>query len=365
MHVPFNDLGRQQQQLHDPITEAFECFLASGWYIMGAEHDAFEQEFAAYCVRRHAIGVASGTDALELALRCVGVVPGDEVVTVANAGGYTTTACLVLGAVPVYVDVTRESLTMSPDSLAEAITEQTKAVVATHLYGKRADLPALAGVLAGKDIPLIEDCAQAHGVRQAGDGPVVNGDLATYSFYPTKNLGALGDGGAVVTDNESYAQKLRQLRQYGWTSKYKAEVAGGRNSRLDELQAAILRVKLPHLDAWNDRRCAIAARYVAAAEGTPLEMVHTPGPDYVAHLCVGRHPDRDAFRQRMTAAGIGTAIHYPILDHQQPALAGVPWRAVDLTESERARDEIVTLPCFPELIDDEVEGVCAAIQSCG
>jgi dTDP-4-amino-4,6-dideoxygalactose transaminase len=284
------------------------------------------------------------------------------VVTAANAGGYASLAALAIGAVPVLADIRAADLTLDPQAALALVGPRTKAVVATHLYGQLAELAGLAAGLGGAGIALIEDCAQAHGAQRDGRGAGGFGLAATFSFYPSKNLGATGDGGAIVCDDDELAQRLRALRQYGWEERYRAVTPGGRNSRLDELQAAVLRVKLPRLAAWNEARRNIVARYRHAAEGTPLRLVHRPGPDYVAHLCVARHPERDAFRRRLAELGIASAIHYPFADHQQPAIAARALRPRPLPVSEAAVSEILTLPCFPEMSAEEVEAVAAAIR---
>ena len=361
MRVPLNDTKRQYLAMADEIDAAMRATMASGWYVMGDQHSQFETEFAAYCRCRFAVAVANGTDALEIALRVVGCGAGDEVITVANAGGYTTSACVLVGATPVYVDVDT-SLTMSPDSAAEALSERTKAIVVTHLYGKMADVAGVWQVVAGRDVAVIEDCAQAHGAMFENCRAGSLGDLGTFSFYPTKNLGTMGDGGAIVTQRPEYAERARMLRQYGWAEKYRAVLPEGRNSRLDELHAAILRKKLPHLDAWNQRRRDIVARYGDAAAGSKLQFVHQPASDYVAHLCIARYPDRDRLQKRLDERGIGTGVHYPIPDHRQESMRGRSWRAVDLPITERAVHEILTFPCFAEMTDGEVDYVCDAIR---
>jgi dTDP-4-amino-4,6-dideoxygalactose transaminase len=362
MRVPLNDLRRQSLEHAEELEAAIRRVLDSGWYILGREHDAFERDFAAYCQCREAVAVGNGTDALEIALRGLGCGPGDEVITAANAGGYTTAACLLVGATPVYADVDPHRLTLSPDSVASALRPRTKAVVVTHLYGMLGDVPGVRAAIAGQRVWIVEDCAQAHGGVRDGKRAGSLGDVATFSFYPTKNLGAIGDGGAIVTDDTELAQRLRQLRQYGWSSKYRSTLAGGRNSRLDEMQAAILRVKLPYLDGWNERRRQIAARYGEAVSGTSATLVHTPAGDYVAHLCVLRHPERDRLLRVLEEHGVGAAIHYPLLDTQQPSMANAAWRAVVLRHSEAAQREIVTLPCFAEMTDGEVDYVCETLR---
>ncbi len=364
MRVPFNNLKRQYLAMADAIQEALQRVAASGWYIMGPEHDAFEREFAAYCGCPHAIAVGNGTDALELALRCAGCGAGDEIVTASNAGGYTTTAVVLVGATPVYADVDPATLTLSPESVAAALSNNTKAVVITHLFGQLGDVAGIRNAIGSKAIFLIEDCAQAHGAMAGGIRAGALGDLGTFSFYPTKNLGALGDGGAVVCGRDDLAGKLRALRQYGWQGRYKAVTPYGRNSRMDEMQAAVLRAKLPHLDEGNETRRGIVARYRAAAKNTRLHIVHAPSPSYVGHLCVALHEDRDALRERLAGLGVDTAIHYPYLDLCQPAMADAVWRAVSLPVSEDAVAHILSLPCFPELTGAEVEQVCDAIAAC-
>ena len=363
MRVPFNDLKRQYVDLSAVLEAALSRVASSGWYVMGPEHDRFEKAFTDYLQCAHVIAVGNGTDALELALRCANCGPGDEVVTAVNAGGYATTAIRLLGATPVFADIDPMTLTISPDSLASVMSKRTRAVVATHLFGKMADMTALRAVT-GDAVVLIEDCAQAHGALYNGHQAGTLGDLATFSFYPTKNLGALGDGGAVSTNCDEYAARLRQLRQYGWEGRYKTVVPGGRNSRLDEMQAAILTAKLPYLDGWNQRRRDIVARYRVAAEGTALGIVHTPGPDYVGHLCVALHDERDTFRKLFAENGVDTAIHYPYLDTQQPVCATAgDWRAASLDVASEVVNKIFSLPCFPELRDEEVDQVCHAIRT--
>jgi dTDP-4-amino-4,6-dideoxygalactose transaminase len=363
MRIPFNDLYRLHQALAEPLGEALRRVAQSGWYILGPEVKRFEKEFAAYVGSSRALALGNGTDALELALRALECGPGDEVITVANAGFYTTSACVLTGAMPVFVDVDEATLTMCPRSLASAIGPRTKAVVVTHLYGQMADMPAILSAIGGRPIRVVEDCAQAHGAMLDGRRAGSFGDLGSFSFYPTKNLGAMGDGGALVSSDGALDAKLRQLRQYGWSEKYHADIPHGRNSRMDEMQAAVLLVKLPLLDGWNERRREIARRY-RAPQGTPLRLVHEPSPSYVGHLCIARHPDRDEFRRRMQEAEIETAIHYPRPDHAQLALKSHPWRAMSLATTERATREIVSLPCFPELTDEEIDRVCDAMRRC-
>ena len=369
--VPFHVPRRQVDLLRDEINAALAIVLDSGWYVLGTQVRQFEEEFAAFCGARHCVTVGNGTDALELALRGLNVGLGDEVITAGNAGGYTTTASFAVGATPVFADINARTLLVDPAEVGKLITPRTKIVVATHLYGKLADVDGLRRVIteANSKAILLEDCAQAHGAtapdqRRAG----TLGYLATFSFYPTKNLGALGDGGALTTNDDELAARLRSLRQYGWTnSKYQIDVAGGRNTRMDEIQAAILRVKLGHVVAGNARRREIVARYAEAA-GKALLFPHVPaGFETAAHLCVARGPYRAAIREQLAAFGIATAIHYPIPDHLQPALMARPerWRAGPLPETETACSEIFSLPCYPEMDDSEIDLVATALSTIG
>ena len=340
-----NDLSRQTALLRPDINDAVRRVLDRGWYIHGPELEAFEAAFAAYLNTAHCIGVANGTDSIELALRAIGIGPGSRVATVAIAGMYATTAILACGATPVYVDILPGTTNMDLGRLPANLD----AIVATHLYGRMepmSDVLAAAGA-----VPVIEDCAQAHGARLHGRAAGTWGTLGCWSFYPTKNLGALGDGGAVTTSDPALAARLRALRQYGWTSKYTATRAGGRNSRLDEIQAAVLLAKLPHLDEWSERRRAISKGY---------DLVDRPSVESdVVHLFVLRSKNREALRQTLRARGIGAEIHYPIPDYRQGAVA-LPDHP-PLPETERHCAEVLTLPCFPEMTDEEVEETRRAV----
>jgi dTDP-4-amino-4,6-dideoxygalactose transaminase len=350
--------------MREQIMAAIKKVLDSGWYVLGPNVQAFEAEFAAYCGAPHCIGVGNGTDALELALRAVGAGPGRDVVTVANAGMYSTSAIVAVGATPVLADIEAATMGMSADALADCIGENTVAVIVTHLYGRIADIERLAAVCARHGCALIEDCAQAHGAERDGRKAGTFGLIGCFSFYPTKNLGALGDGGALVTVNERTAETLRRLSQYGWRGKYTVERVGGRNSRLDELQAAILRAKLPRLDEWNGRRRDIMRRYCDSLP-SGISMATPEGSDHVAHLCVVRCPERAKLRDWLTARRIGTDIHYPIPDHRQPGMQGIFPPDLSLPATEAAAAEILTLPCFPEMMEDEIVRVCDALAAFG
>ncbi|WP_293187315.1 DegT/DnrJ/EryC1/StrS family aminotransferase [Ottowia sp.] len=333
----------------------------SGWYVLGPNVREFEQAFARYVGVGHAVGVANGTDALALALRALGIGPGQRVATVANAGCYASTAIAQVGAVPCFVDVDEGSLTLSPDRLRATLRDgPVGAVILTHLYGRMGEASAIAALCRQAGVPLIEDCAQAHGAVRAGRQAGAWGAVACFSFYPTKNLGALGDGGAVLTDDTALAERLRALRQYGWARKYEVALAGGVNSRLDELQAAVLLAKLPRLDAANAERRAIATRYGAAFADLPLACPPLPGEDDVAHLYVVRTPRRAELQAHLAARGIASDVHYPVPDHRQPVRAGQA--APDLPVTEAACAEVLSLPCYPGLTPAQAEQVVGAVR---
>jgi dTDP-4-amino-4,6-dideoxygalactose transaminase len=357
--IPINDLLRRFGPLQAELGAAFARVIGSGRYILGELCEKFEADFARYVGAKHCIGVANGTDALELALRAVGVAAGARVATVANAGMYGTTAILAVGATPVFIDIDPNTLTMSPQALAAA--GPVDAVLVVHLYGRMADMPALTA--AARGAVIIEDCAQSHGAVLQGRPAGSWGSAACFSFYPTKNLGALGDGGAVVTSDSNLATRLRRLRQYGWSSRYYAELPGGRNSRLDEMQGAALGVMLPRLDRWNARRQQIAERYNTAFAGNEFSLPSGAKDEHVFHLYVLRTEARDALKAHLAGAGIGVDVHYPLPDYRQPAVTAVIRDLVPLPETERAVTEILTIPCFPELTDPEVDAVIAAVRS--
>jgi len=357
--IALNDLARHHAPLRAELEAAMARVHDRGWYILGPEVQSFEREFAAYLGVAECVAVGNGTDALELALRALAVGYGETVATVANAGMYATTAIRAVGAVPAYVEIDPATLEMDPAALSTVAEQRPRAIVVTHLYGRLADIDALARIAREQRIPLIEDCAQAHGAKRGGRCAGAYGLLGCFSFYPTKNLGALGDAGAVVTSDRKLAARLRALRVYGWGAKYHCTMQGGMNSRMDELQAAVLRAKLPHLDRWNLRRREIAARYTA---GIRHPYVVVPpfvddGSD-IAHLYVVRTKARESLRQHLKAAGISTDVHYPVPDHRQPGAGVVPPKG--LARTDRACVEVLSLPCYPELTDAEVDVVAAA-----
>jgi dTDP-4-amino-4,6-dideoxygalactose transaminase len=350
----------------DEIDAAIRRVLDSGWYILGQEVASFEQEFAAYLGVAHAIGVASGTDALHLALRAVGVGPGDGVLTVSHTAVATVAAIEQCGAHAVFVDVDPSTFTMAPEDLERAIAgahgRPPRAVVPVHLYGHPADMVAITEIAARHGLAIVEDCAQSHGAALHGKKTGAWGHLAAFSFYPTKNLGALGDGGMIATDDPSLAGRLRELREYGWQQRYVSQTAGF-NSRLDELQAALLRVKLRHLDEENARRRDLARRYDALLGDAELILpCQRPEAIHVYHQYVVRTPRRDALRASLREHGVGTLVHYPVPVHLQPAYAGrVASSALPCTEAMAA--EILSLPMYPELSAEQVQVVAAQITA--
>jgi len=361
--IPLNALDRQNDgELAARLTSAARDVIAGGWYVLGREVTAFEQEFAAYCGSRHAIGVANGSDALELAIASLDLPPGSEVAVAPNAAMYATLGVVANGLRPRFVDVDPDTATMRADALEAALTPATRAVVVTHLYGRLADMEGLLAVAERHRLALIEDCAQAHGAKRDGKRAGSFGRLACFSFYPTKNLGAIGDGGAVTSSDDILAARVRQLRQYGWGSKYSVTLAHGRNSRLDELQAAFLRIKLPLLDGWNARRRAIAARYAAGISHPDITLPALDGAAWIAHLYVVQCERRDALREHLEAHAIGADVHYPIPDHRQPLFAA-EHAGLSLPAAEWQARTALSLPCFAELRDAEVDAVIAACNA--
>ncbi|MCY4072240.1 MAG: DegT/DnrJ/EryC1/StrS family aminotransferase [Chloroflexi bacterium] len=358
--IPFNQLKPLHDLLAEEIALAMRRVADSGWYILGPEVEAFEREFADYHNVDHAAGVASGTDAIELALRAGGIGPGDEVITVAHTAMATVTAIEAAGAKPVLADVDLCTYTLDPKSALDRITDRTRAIVVVHLYGQPADLASLDAIAKERDLLLIEDCAQAHGAAWNGAKVGTVGHMGTFSFYPTKNMGAYGDGGAVITKDAALADKLRKLRNYGQTTRYTHQ-SRGCNSRLDELQAAILRVKLQHLDRHNQRRQAIAAIYDELLQGLVTPRV-AANAEHVYHLYVIRDQRRDQLMAALKARDIGTLIHYPIPIHLQESHRDLGLAAGSLPNTEKAAREILSLPLYIGLSDDEVKRVCMTIR---
>ena len=363
--VPFVDFAAHVGAMRPEIDEAVARVLDSGWFILGPEVEALEHELAAAFGAREAVAVANGTEALQLALAVRGVGPGDEVVTTALSAAFTALAIQATGARPVFVDVDPLTLNLDPEAAAQAVTTGTKALVPVHLYGHPADMDPILALGRQADLAVVEDACQAHGARYR-DRPVgtLAGEdgLGALSFYPTKNLGALGDGGALLVGDAGAAARLRQLRNGGQTDRYRHGTPGI-NSRLDELQAAILRVGLRHLPRWTERRRAIAAFYAEALEDAGLDLPREQGyARSVHHLYVVRHPQRDALAAALRQRGISTLIHYPIPLHLQPAFAPLGGAPGDLPVVEKAAGEILSLPLYPEMTDAQAETVVAAVR---
>lgn len=353
----------------DAIESAIARVLDSGWYILGREVSAFEEEFASFLGARFAIGVASGTDAIRLALMACGVGPGDSVLTVSHTAVATVAAVSLCGATPLFVDIDRQSYTMDPDSLETVIRSHRdrplKAVIPVHLYGHPADMDSILEVARRHSLFVIEDCAQSHGAAYRGGKTGTLGHLAAFSFYPTKNLGALGDGGAVTTSEPALAEKVRLLREYGWKERYISDIPGG-NSRLDEIQAAILRTKLPFLEEENRSRRRIAETYSIRLRGTRLTLPETAGDvTHVFHQYVVRTEKRDPLRNHLRTRGISTLVHYPVPIHLQPAYSGSSSGSEGLGRTEQVAPQILSLPMFPELTEDDLLTVCENILSWG
>jgi dTDP-4-amino-4,6-dideoxygalactose transaminase len=362
MHVPYIDLGLQYRTLEGPIDSAIKEVLSSGSYILGKQLEAFEKEFAQYHGVAEAVGVASGTDALELALRAIGVKAGDEVVVPAFTFVATAEAVLHLGAKPVFVDVEPDTLTLDPDRFEAAITNKTRAVIPVHLYGQPCDMERIVGVAKAKGIWVIEDCAQGIGASLDGKKVGTWGEVGCFSFFPTKNLGGCGDGGMVITSNGELAHRLRRLRNHGASEKYR-HIELGRNSRLDELQAAILRIKLSHIDRWNAARRSVADGYrkafQEAAQECPIPVrlpVARADRVHTYHIFAIRVPQRDALKAFLNDQGVEALVHYPRALHRQDLFVSLlpELNGLSLRESERAAEEVLSLPIYPEMKPEAV-----------
>jgi dTDP-4-amino-4,6-dideoxygalactose transaminase len=362
MRIPFLDLRRAYRELEGEVTAALAHVLDRGLYVLGGEVEAFEAEWAQFCEVTAAAGVGHGTDALALALQASGAVRpgrGDEVITTPLTAAYTALAIVNAGGVPVFADIDPSTYTLDPGALERAITPRTRAILPVHLYGQMADVAAICGLAQRRGLIVIEDAAQAHGARRDGGRAGAHGQATAFSFYPTKNLGAYGDGGAVVSPDAALIARVKTLRQGGHPAALTGAVAG-RNSRLDEMQAAVLRVKLPHLETWTRQRRALASLYDEALRGTRLALPGGAGGDaHVYHLYVVQHPERDRLRAHLAARGIETLIHYPYLLHQQPVFRGGPQHALPV--ADRVASRILSLPLYPQLGRTEAEAVIEAI----
>jgi len=362
MHVPFVDLRAQHTALSNSLNRAVATVIERGDFILGAAVEEFEGEYAEYIGARHAIGVGNGLAAIELALRAFDIGPGDEVIAPANTFIATVLAILAAGATPVLADIDPASYAIDAGAIAAAVTTRTRAIVPVHLYGCPADMDAVSAVARRHNLVVIEDAAQAHGARYKGVRAGSIGAAAAFSFYPSKNLGAFGDGGIITTNDDRAAARLRLLRNYGQRAKYHHAVAGT-NSRLDTLQAAVLRVKLPHLDRWNDLR----RRHAAAYDVRLRDRVATPSVaaevEHIFHLYVIECDGRDRLQTRLRERGVETAIHYPVPAHLQEACAALGYEPGDFPATERAAARILSLPMYPELTEPQIDYVAEAIAS--
>jgi dTDP-4-amino-4,6-dideoxygalactose transaminase len=342
------------------VSAALARVVASGWYILGPEVEQFEAEFAAACHAPHAVGVGTGTDAITLILRALDIGPGDEVITPPLSAAYSALAVMMAGATPVFADIDPQRLTLDPQAAAAAVTPRTRALLPVHLYGQAADMTPLLALAERHGLAVVEDCAQAHLCTSEGRPVGTMGIAGAFSFYPTKNLGALGDGGAVVTRDAALAQRLRRLRNGGQTTRYHHEEAGA-NSRLDEMQAAVLRARLPFLAQWTERRRAIARAYRQGLVGTAVHVPPQCDTGHVYHLFPVLTPERTAVQAHLLARGVETLIHYPVPIPRQPALA--PLHPQQCAVADRVCSEVCSLPLYPSLSDPDVERVIASIRS--
>lgn len=362
MTVPFLDLAAAYSELRADIDAAVARVLASGWYIGGEEVERFEREFADYCGAGHCAGTGNGFDALHLALRAFDIGAGDEVILASNSYAATVLAVSHAGANPVFVEPDLATRNLDPDRIEAAVGPRTRAILPTHLYGLPADLGPMLEISSRRGLVLIEDAAQAHGAAYQGRRIGGHGDAVAWSFYPTKNLGAMGDAGALTTKDPAIADRVRTLRNYGSSRRYFSEEIGV-NSRLDPLQAAVLGVKLNHLDRWNARRAAIAGRYLDAFAGLPIGLPVVPDWARPAwHLFVITSPDRDALAGRLKAEGVETIVHYPVPPHRQAAYADLGLAAGSLPLAEQLADEVLSLPIGPHMSDEQVSHVIAAVR---
>jgi dTDP-4-amino-4,6-dideoxygalactose transaminase len=362
--MKFYDLGLGEPLLRAELDQAYHRVMDSGWMILGPEVEAFEHEFAAFCGAGHAIGVGNGYDALVLALRAAGIGEGDEVVVPSHTFAATWLAVLAVAARPVPVEVDSGTYTIDPMLAAAAVTPRTRAIIPVSLYGHPVDMDPLMALAARHGLFVLEDAAQSHGATYRGRRTGGLAHATAFSFYPTKNLGALGDGGAVTTDDPALAERIRRLRNYGSARKYEHEVAGV-NSRLDELQAAFLGVQLARLDEGNARRRALAGAYGAALSDTPglILPAQANWAEHVHHLYVVRATRRDELQTRLKAAGVETLIHYPTPCHLQPAFAELGFRQGDFPLAERLAAEVLSLPFWPGMLTAEVSMVAGAVRS--
>ncbi|UPA22499.1 DegT/DnrJ/EryC1/StrS family aminotransferase [Candidatus Peribacteria bacterium] len=360
MSVPFLDLQAQYRTIKDDIGPAIQKVLDSSAYILGPAVESFEKEFAAYCGTSHCVAVNSGTAALALLMQAYDIGEGDEVITVTNSFFASAEAISEIGAIPVLVDCTPDTALMDPALIEAAITPHTKAILPVHLYGQPVDMDAIMAIGKKHGVLVFEDACQAHGALYNGKRTGSLGDGAAFSFYPGKNLGCYGEGGAVTTNDAEIAQKLRVLREHGSPKKYHHDVVGW-NERMDGIQGAVLGVKLPHLDNWNNARRSHAEEYLAKLPEKAVPIATQPGSTSVYHLFIIRVADRDRVQKELADRGIATGIHYPVPIHLQPAYAS-NWKKGDFPHSEKLAEEILSLPMFPELTSEQIDAVISALN---
>lgn len=361
-NIPFVDLGRQHEAIAEELNDAIQRVIRNSSFTLGEEVDRFENEFAKYCGAKYSIGVGSGTDALHFALRACGVGSGDEVITAANTFAATAEAVHMCGAKPVFVDIDEATYLIDIDAVENAITEKTKAIIPVHLYGQPVDMDAIQRIARKYDLKVIEDACQAHGASFQGTTVGTQSDASCFSFYPGKNLGAMGDGGAVVTNDEALSDRVKMLRNHGEKSKYN-HVESGYCSRLHAMQAAILRVKLKYLDEWNDSRIQTAQAYdLLLADSDYITPFKNIDVKHVYHLYVIRAKERDVVQQMLMECGVGAGIHYPVPLHIEPAFASSGYGAGDLPVAERVAKEILSLPIFPYMKQEEIEVTVNALR---
>jgi len=362
--IPINDLSRSIAD-HQGVMEAIDRVIRSGKWIHGPEHNAFEGELAEFIGAKYAYGVGNGTDALEIALRAVGCVAGSTIITVANAGGYTSIAAKSIGCKVIYCDVDPLHLVINPDSLKPLLSKTINAVVVTHLFGNVAPISRITEMCREYGIKVIEDCAQSIGGSENGNSLGSIGDIGTFSFYPTKNLGAIGDGGALTTNSDEYAKRIQSLRQYGWNGKYRITITGGMNSRLDEIQAAILRINLRNLPKNNQRRKDVIRLYSSGLIDSCIRLVtsgHDGSAPHLAIILLPEESDREKFRSKLMQANISTDIHYPILDNHQDGFDNLKNNS-SLKVSEELSARILSIPLFPDLSESEISEIISAVIS--
>lgn len=360
--IPLVDLKAQYATIKTEIDQAIEEILVNTSFVGGPRLEQFERNFAAYCEAGECVGVANGTDALALIFRALSIGPGDEIITTTHTFAATVGAIMMCGATPVLVDIEPQTMLLCPDAVERAITPKTRAIVPVHLYGQPCDMDRLGELARAHSLPLIEDAAQAHGARWQGRRVGSLGTAAAFSFYPGKNLGAYGDGGAVVSDDSELMKRIRQLANHGRRTKYEHDVPGV-NSRLDALQAAVLDIKLAHLDSWSQARRQHAAYYAKQLSGLEMTLPRvSPGAESVWHLFVVRTPRRDELARYLERAGVATGMHYPVPNHLQTAFANLGYQRGDLPHSEGAAESLLSLPLYPELTNSQRELIVSRIR---